>query len=121
MRLVPFLVSDSSTRVLQVSDSVGGRGIPGSRNENPAMNLSILARIRYRGVVESPIMIHHILKHTAKGIGKFYAANPHKAVAHGTAAVQIGTMAWTQGHHIAKHTAKFMAKAAVKGFNLFRS
>jgi dihydroorotate dehydrogenase len=66
-------------------------------------------------------MIHRIVKHTAKSLGKFYAANPHKAVAHGAAAVQIGTIAWTQGHHIAKHTAKFMAKAAVKGFNLFRS
>jgi hypothetical protein len=61
------------------------------------------------------------VKHTAKGLGKFYAANPHKAVAHGAAAVQIGTMVWTHGHHVAKHTAAFMAKAAAKGFNLFRS
>lgn len=72
-------------------------------------------------MIRSKIMIHRFLKHTAKGLGKFYTANPHKAAAHGAAAVQIGTLAWTQGHHAAKHTANFMVKAALKGFNLFRS
>jgi pantothenate kinase len=66
-------------------------------------------------------MIHHIFKHAAKGLEKFYAANPHKAVVHGVVAVKIGSMAWTQAHHVAKHSASFMAKAAAKGFKLFSS
>jgi hypothetical protein len=66
-------------------------------------------------------MIHHILKHAAKHAGKFYAANPHKVAPHTAAAVQVGSMAWTHGPRVAKHTATFMAKAASKGFNLFRS
>ena len=66
-------------------------------------------------------MIHHLFKHAAKRAGKFYATNPHKVVPHATAAVQVGSMAWTHGPRVANHTAKFMAKAAVSGFNLFRS
>lgn len=66
-------------------------------------------------------MIHHVVKHLAKHAAKFYVANPHKAVPHAVAAVQIGSMAWIHGHRAAKHTVHFMAKAAVKGFNLFRS
>jgi len=66
-------------------------------------------------------MIHHVLKHAVKHAGRFYAANPHKAAPHATAAVQIGSMVWTHGPRVAKHTATFMAKAVSKGFNLFRS
>lgn len=66
-------------------------------------------------------MIHHIIRHGMKHIGRFYVANPHKAAPHAAAAVQIGTMAWTHGHKVAKHSVTFMAKAASKGFNLFRS
>lgn len=64
-------------------------------------------------------IIHHAIKHGLKPLVKFYAKNPHHAVAHGAAAVQIGSMVWTQGHHVAKHTVSFMKKAALKGFNLF--
>ena len=66
-------------------------------------------------------MVHHIFKHAAKGLGNFYATNPHKAVVHGVVAVRIGAIAWTQAHHVAKHSAKFMVKAATKGFKLFSS
>jgi hypothetical protein len=66
-------------------------------------------------------MIHHLFKHATKHAGKFYTANPHKAVKHAAGAVQIGSMAWTHGPRVAKHTAKFMMKAASRGFNLFRS
>lgn len=66
-------------------------------------------------------MIHHLIKHAARHVGKFYVANPHKVVAHASTAVQVGSMAWTHGHKVAKHSATFMTKAAAKGFNLFRS
>ena len=75
------------------------------------------------------LMLHHLYKHVArpalghavKQVGRFYAANPHKAVAHAASAVQISSMAWTHGAKAAKHTSKFMLKAASRGFNLFRS
>jgi hypothetical protein len=66
-------------------------------------------------------MIHHAFKHAAKRVAKYYGANPHKAVSHGSNAVQIGSMAWTHGHKVATHSAKFLAKAASKGFSLFNS
>ena len=66
-------------------------------------------------------MIHHLFKHATKHVSSFYKANPHKAVKHAAGAVQIGSMAWTHGPRAAKHTARFMAKAASKTFNLFRS
>jgi hypothetical protein len=66
-------------------------------------------------------MIRHGLKHVAKKVGLFYAANPHKIVHHGITAVQIGSLAWMHSQKAAKHSVKFMAKAASKGFTLFRS
>lgn len=66
-------------------------------------------------------MFHHIIRHGMKHVARFYAANPHKAVPHAAAAVQIGSTVWTHSHKVAKHSLTFMAKAASKGFNLFRS
>jgi hypothetical protein len=66
-------------------------------------------------------MIHHLFKHAGRHARKFYIANPHKAVAHAAAAVNIGKMAWTHGPSVAKHSLKFMVRATLKGFNLFRS
>lgn len=56
-----------------------------------------------------------------KHAGKFYATNPHKAAPHAAAAMQVGKMVWTHKHTVAKHSLTFMKKAALNGFNLFRS
>lgn len=66
-------------------------------------------------------MFHRIIRHGLKHAARFYSANPHKAVPHAAAAVQIGSTVWTHSHTVAKHSLTFMAKAASKGFNLFRS
>ena len=62
----------------------------------------------------------HLFRHAIKGAVNYYSKNPHHVAPHAAAAVQIGAMAWTHGHKVAHHTAKFMGKAALKGFNLFR-
>lgn len=66
-------------------------------------------------------MIHHALKHAVRHVGKLYAANPHKLTPHAAAATQKRSMVWTHRNKVARHTVNFMTKAAVRGFNLFRS
>ena len=66
-------------------------------------------------------MIHRLFKHATKHATNFHSANPKKVAPHAAAAVLVGSMAWAHGPRVAKHTTQFMTKAALKGFNLFRS
>jgi hypothetical protein len=66
----------------------------------------------------SRIRVPTVLKHGARLGGR---AALHTAKFGGRAAVHIGKLTWTHGPRLAKHTTKFMVKAALKTFRLFKS